>query len=103
YDSTAQVGGRIASVGQRLLESSAKAIVKQSLEGLNQAMVRRAAAGGDAEASAPAPGSAAPSQAEFAASVAREVARDLVPAPVRWAGIILVVAAVVYALYALLT
>jgi uncharacterized protein len=34
YDSDAQVGGKIASVGQRLIETSAKAIVKQSLEGL---------------------------------------------------------------------
>lgn len=34
YDSDAQVGGKIASVGQRLVETSAKAIVKQSLEGL---------------------------------------------------------------------
>ena len=34
YDADAQVGGKIASVGQRLIETSAKAIVKQSLEGL---------------------------------------------------------------------
>jgi uncharacterized protein len=34
YDSDAQVGGKIASVGQRLVETSARAIVKQSLEGL---------------------------------------------------------------------
>jgi uncharacterized protein len=34
YDADAQVGGKIASVGQRLVETSAKAIVKQSLEGL---------------------------------------------------------------------
>jgi len=36
YDSDAQVGGRIAGVGQRLLNSSAKAIIKQSLEGLGE-------------------------------------------------------------------
>lgn len=35
YDSDVQVGGRIASVGQRLLEASSRAIVKQSLEGLH--------------------------------------------------------------------
>ncbi len=85
YDSTAQVGGRIASVGQRLLESSAKAIVKQSLEGLNQAMVQRAAAPAEGSEAPPpaAPGAAAPSQAEFAAGVAREVARDLIPPGMR--------------------
>jgi len=34
YTSDAQVGGKIATVGQRLVETSAKAIVRQSLEGL---------------------------------------------------------------------
>lgn len=35
YDADAKVGGRIASVGQRLMDASAKAITKQSLEGLH--------------------------------------------------------------------
>ena len=34
YTSEAQVGGKIASVGQRLVETSARAIVKESLQGL---------------------------------------------------------------------
>jgi carbon monoxide dehydrogenase subunit G len=36
YESDVQVGGRVASVGQRLLDASSRAIVKQSLEGLHQ-------------------------------------------------------------------
>ncbi|MEM6704826.1 MAG: SRPBCC domain-containing protein [Acidobacteriota bacterium] len=36
YEIDAQVGGRIASVGQRLVESSAKVITKQGLKGLDQ-------------------------------------------------------------------
>ncbi len=51
YEADARVGGRIASVGQRLIDSSAKAIIKQSLEGLNKVVVARAlaaAGGGDA-------------------------------------------------------
>ena len=36
YSGKARVGGRIASVGQRLLDASAKAIVNQSLEALNE-------------------------------------------------------------------
>ena len=50
YAGDAHVGGRIASVGQRLMESSAKAIIKQSLEGLNttlKAQIAAQAAGGD--------------------------------------------------------
>ena len=35
YSGKARVGGRIASVGQRLLDASAKAIVNQSLDALN--------------------------------------------------------------------
>lgn len=85
YDGDSQVGGRIASVGQRLLESSAKAIIKQSLEGLNAVL----ASSGE---SAAAPVS--PSQAEFAANVAREVAKDLIPKPV-WIALALLAAAVI--------
>jgi carbon monoxide dehydrogenase subunit G len=36
YDADVTVGGKIASVGQRLIDASARAIVKQSLEGLNE-------------------------------------------------------------------
>jgi uncharacterized protein len=44
YDADAQVGGKIASVGQRLIEASARAIVAQSLEGLHTNIKLRAAA-----------------------------------------------------------
>ena len=44
YDADAQIGGKIASVGQRLLEASARAIVAQSLEGLHANVKLRAAA-----------------------------------------------------------
>jgi carbon monoxide dehydrogenase subunit G len=84
YDADAQVGGRIASVGQRLIDSSAKAIIKESLEGLNANVKARAnvAEGEEAEV-------IQASQAEFATKVAKEVAKDLVPPPVRTALIVL--------------
>ncbi len=90
YDGDAHVGGRIASVGQRLMESSAKAIIKQSLEGLNttlKAQIAAETAGGEVPAASEI---ATPSATEFAASVTKEVARDLVPTSV-WiaAGILL--------------
>ncbi len=44
YQSDAQIGGKLATVGMRLVEASAKAIVKQSLEGLNENVKIRAAA-----------------------------------------------------------
>jgi len=36
YHGQAQVGGRIASVGQRLMDSAARSIIRQSLEALNE-------------------------------------------------------------------
>ena len=50
YDTDAQVGGKIASVGQRLLDASARAIVAQSLEGLHTNIKLRAAAHREAAA-----------------------------------------------------
>lgn len=43
YSGTAQVGGRVASVGQRLLDMTAKAITAQSLKALAKRIERRAA------------------------------------------------------------
>jgi uncharacterized protein len=79
YDADAQVGGKIASVGQRLIEASARAIVKQSLDGLHENIKIRSAA--------PAPESPAlelkqADPSALAATVAKEVAKTLVPPPV---------------------
>jgi carbon monoxide dehydrogenase subunit G len=95
YSGDAQVGGRIASVGQRLLESSAKALTRQSLDGLHdqikarmqtpnipaQAATVTAAVTSETFA---APASVnAPSQTEFALGAAKHFIDDLVPAPQR--------------------
>lgn len=96
YDGDAQVGGRIASVGQRLIDSSAKAIIKESLEGLNANVKARAnvAEGEEAEV-------IQASQAEFATRVAKEVAKDLIPPPVRVALITLAIIGVGVVIYLL--
>ena len=94
YTGTAQVGGRIASVGQRLLDSSAKAITKQSLDGLNQQITARqqaaaapVAQNGHSDAT-PTPATtpvtvekvSAPSEMEFALGVAKNMLDDAIPA-----------------------
>jgi carbon monoxide dehydrogenase subunit G len=72
YDADAQVGGKIASVGQRLLEASSRAIAKQSLDGLNENIkIREAAAKQSREASA-----ATPAPAEKAAATAGSAEED---------------------------
>jgi carbon monoxide dehydrogenase subunit G len=73
YDSDVQVGGKIASVGQRLIDASSRAIVKQSLEGLNEQI--------KALAAAPAPHVPAPSAPLVAAPSASAVPSGAVDVP----------------------
>src|SRR5262245_55626855 len=83
YDCDAQVGGKIASVGQRLLEASARAIVAQSLEGLHTNIKLRAAAYREAAArqAAEAPAAAAPAAEAPAAADPAPAAVAEPPAP----------------------
>lgn len=74
YDSDAQIGGKIASVGQRLIEASARAIVAQSLEGLHTNIKLRAAAYREAAAKQAAAGGAPAETLEVAAAIPPEVA-----------------------------
>jgi carbon monoxide dehydrogenase subunit G len=81
YEGDAHVGGRIASVGQRLLDTSARAIVRQSLEGLDlqvQAQTRPAAAA-ESGTTAAAPRLSAPTQTQFATGVVKNMLEELVP------------------------
>lgn len=106
YDADAQVGGKIASVGQRLVETSAKAVVKESLQGLSenieirtkafreQATAASAAAAPPPPAAAPAPPvvpadestaeseSAAGTESAAGSESAPEPAPEPAPAPV---------------------
>ncbi len=72
YDIDARVGGRIAAVGQRLLDSSAKVLTRQGLQGLEEQLAARAAR-------AAAPAATAPSQAAFAGRFAAGLAKELWP------------------------
>jgi uncharacterized protein len=69
YDSDVQVGGKIASVGQRLLDASSRAIVKQSLEGLHEQLKALAA-----RSAALRPAAAAPAAVAEAATAAAPAA-----------------------------
>ena len=86
YEGELQIGGKLAGVGQRLLDSVGKSIIRQGLESMDQQLGEQlspeaAPAVEDAAArsrpvTAPAP-SAQASQMEFAATVAKDVARDM--------------------------
>lgn len=75
YELDAQVGGRVASVGQRLIESSARAMARQGLEGLERELAARAASADSPAAAAELP--APPTQAQFAARFARGLWNEL--------------------------
>lgn len=84
YVGEAQVGGRIAQVGQRLMDSSARAIVKQSLDNLARQVDARQQTGKEdgsqGENSAITEGAPPPpSQTEFAVGVAREMVSEFIP------------------------
>ncbi|MFZ0548106.1 MAG: carbon monoxide dehydrogenase subunit G [Candidatus Promineifilaceae bacterium] len=77
YDGDAQVGGRLASVGQRLMDTSAQALIRQSLETL-EAQIQAGLQQGD-DTNEPIPEVAAPSQIQFAAGVTRKIIEDALP------------------------
>ena len=73
YEAKLQVGGRIASVGQRMLDTVSKSLTRQSLEAMNGALEARLSAG---EEEQPVEEYVAPTQAEFAREVAKDVAAE---------------------------
>ena len=69
YDGDAQVGGKLAGVGQRLIDTVSKSMIRQGLEALNKVLEARVAARAEGRAVDYMP----PSTSEFAAAVARDV------------------------------
>jgi hypothetical protein len=88
YHGDMQIGGRLASVGQRMMESVSKSLLKQGLDSLNQALLPRQTSQTTGEQVAYKP----PSESEFAASVAKDMAGEVFSSrKVLWiAGVILI-------------
>ncbi len=97
YEGDMQVGGRIASVGQRLIDSASKSMIAQGLESLNNALKARMLAEEEGTEVEYVP----PTEAEFVAAVARDVAREMLP-PAQMAGIFLAIIAAIVLLVFLL-
>jgi hypothetical protein len=97
YEGDLQVGGRLASVGQRLIDTVSKSIIRQGLESLNQALQARVAAnseGQEEDGTEYKP----PSEAEFAAAVAKDVAGQILsPSRIIWIAIAVVVVVAILA------
>jgi len=77
YEGELQVGGRLASVGQRLIESVSKSMTRQGLESLNQALQVRMTAGTEDEESLQKVEYVPPSETQFAAAVAKDLVAEI--------------------------
>ena len=73
YEGDMQIGGRLASVGQRMMDTVSKSLLKQGLDSLNQALLARLGSQDDGEQVDYQP----PSETEFAASVAKDMAGEV--------------------------
>jgi hypothetical protein len=72
YDGDIQIGGTIASVGQRMLDSVSKSMMRQVFESLDNALVERVAAKAEGRQADYKP----PSEVEFAAAVAKDMSKS---------------------------
>lgn len=92
YDGDVQIGGRLASVGQRLLDTASKSMISQGLDTLNQALQARVGADTDQGKVEYQP----PSETEFAASVVKDMAGEVFSSWwVTWIGIAILVIIIV--------
>jgi uncharacterized protein len=96
YDGDVQVGGRLASVGQRLLDTAAKGIIRQGLEALDAALQARVAAKAEGKEVEYTP----PTESQFAAAVAKDMAGQIfTPSRIVWIVIaVIVIIAIIVAI-----
>ncbi|HEY53991.1 MAG TPA: carbon monoxide dehydrogenase subunit G [Caldilineae bacterium] len=81
YSGEAQVGGRIASAGQRLVDTSARSIVRQALESLDRIIQAKLQPAPEVSTgvAAPVPEIEPPTQTELALGVAKDLYDEFVP------------------------
>ena len=95
YEGEVQIGGRIASVGQRLMDTASKSMIRQGLEALNKALEARVAAKSEGQEEVE---YKPPSEAEFAAAVAKDMAGEMLSSSrMIWIAVAVVVVVVIVA------
>jgi carbon monoxide dehydrogenase subunit G len=80
YDGALQIGGKLASVGQRLLDTASKSIIHQGLESLDMALQARMEAASEGKEVEYIP----PSESEFMAAVAKDMAGEMLSSQTVW-------------------
>jgi len=93
YEGDVQVGGKLASVGQRLLDTASKSTIRQGLEALDMALQARVAAKAEGKEVEYTP----PSESEFVAGVAKDMARQALSSRTVWIviGVVVIIAILV--------
>jgi carbon monoxide dehydrogenase subunit G len=95
YNGDLEVGGRLASVGQRLIDTATKSMMRQGLDTLNNALIARVAAQSTGTQVEYTP----PSESEFAASVAKDMAGNMLSSSwIKWAAITILIIIIIAAL-----
>jgi len=94
YEGKVQIGGRLASVGQRLIDTASKSMIRQGLEALNKALQARVAAKSEGQEEIE---YEAPSEAEFAAAVAKDMAGEVLSSKIIWIAIAVVIVVAIVA------
>jgi carbon monoxide dehydrogenase subunit G len=80
YEGDVQIGGKLASVGQRLLDTASKSMIRQGLETLNNALKARVATNTGKSDVDYKP----PSETKFMAAVARDMAGQMLSSRAIW-------------------
>lgn len=93
YEGELQVGGTLANVGQRLIESAANSMAKQAFEALNRALKARLVARAEGRAVE----YTAPSEVEFAAAVAKDMVGEVFTSRRKWLVIVFIIIGVLVA------
>ena len=95
YTGDMQVGGRLASVGQRLLDTASKSIISQGLETMNEALKARVASQATGKEVEFTP----PSETQFAASVAKNIIGDIFASRTFWIGLAIVLLIIILVVF----
>lgn len=95
YTGDMQVGGRLASVGQRLLDTASKSIISQGLETMNEALKARVAAQATGKEVEFTP----PSETQFAASVAKNIIGDILSSRTFWIGVVIAILIIIVVVF----
>ncbi len=77
YSGEVQIGGKLAAVGQRLIDTVAKSIINQAFETLDNALIERV----NAEAEGREADYQQSSEGDYAATVAKDLIKNVLKRP----------------------